>query len=444
MASSSTTMTTQQPPPPPSPPPPSPPPPPPMSVLDPSVLHASKRKRTGNLVLQDYPVNVPNSPVVSFFGFSVEAISTQLSSQVVTTPPDAARSSTTGPHTRSHCPSPEAPGQLPSLSWSFLAHPVLPHLRKWPGLPLAPLTTTPTDGSTPESQSEPPSSPEATEVAPPSLPLKLLSLLDIPPVASSLASHLYGHDLLNLRLLNSTFHGLLSSETSDTGERPYYHTLLLKSLLCPRQDTISEPAGVSCKSAGGNVGPCVLCSETICTTCVSPEIWTVKRYRYICPPCCGPSNDPTCRCQDALWLCRRCYKTHWLADLEYDAGGWFTNHAVTCGLCNAVHTHKTDARLPEPTSYLRGKKMEFKEWFVRVKPVAGTKGEEQRRPVGCSWCRKRVDPKQEEWTLRPVAIRRGEEKGRVWIRELERRRREREREGRENEEEEEDQQPAGN
>jgi hypothetical protein len=90
--------------------------------------------------------------------------------------------------------------------------------------------------------------------------------------------------------------------------------------------------------------------------------------------------------------------------------------------------------------------MEFKEWFVRAKPVGGTggtKGEEKRRPVGCAWCRKRVDPKREEWTLRPVAIRRGEEKGRVWIRELERRRKEREREGREGEEEEEEeQQPA--
>jgi len=264
MDSSSTSMTTQQPPPPP-PPPPSPPPPPPMSVLDPSVLHASKRKRTGNLLLQDYPVNVPNSPVVSFFGFSVETIPTRPPSQVTATPPDPARSSTVISLTRSHCPSPEAPEQLSSLSWSFLAHPVLPHLRKWPGLPLAPPTTTSTDGSTPESQPAPQSSPETAEAASPSPPLKLLSLLDITPVTASLASYLYGHDLLNLRLLNSTFRDLLSSETSDTGERPYYHTLLLKSLLCPRQDTVSEPVGVVCKSAGGNVGPCILCSEMICS-----------------------------------------------------------------------------------------------------------------------------------------------------------------------------------
>jgi hypothetical protein len=37
----------------------------------------------------------------------------------------------------------------------------------------------------------------------------------------------------------------------------------------------------------------------------------------------------------------------------------------------------------------------------------------------------RVDPQKEDWGLRPAAIRRGEEKGKRWIREMERRRRER-------------------
>lgn len=45
-----------------------------------------------------------------------------------------------------------------------------------------------------------------------------------------------------------------------------------------------------------------------------------------------------------------------------------------------------------------------------------------RRPVACAWCVKRVDAETENWELRPDKIRIGEERGRQWMLELERRR----------------------
>ena len=49
-----------------------------------------------------------------------------------------------------------------------------------------------------------------------------------------------------------------------------------------------------------------------------------------------------------------------------------------------------------------------------------------RRPVACAWCVKRVDTETENWEHRPEKIRIGEERGRMWIVELERRRLEKE------------------
>lgn len=42
--------------------------------------------------------------------------------------------------------------------------------------------------------------------------------------------------------------------------------------------------------------------------------------------------------------------------------------------------------------------------------------------MACGWCHKRVDPEKEDWFLRPETIRKGEEKGKIWLEELERRR----------------------
>lgn len=147
-----------------------------------------------------------------------------------------------------------AAGQLPETSWSFLAHPALRLLPKWPALyENDTVTTRPLVGKTLE---EPVVSRN---------PLTLLSLLDIPPIAASLAGQLYGHDLLNLRCLNRQFHSLLSSERAQKSSRTYYEVLLLKTLLCPRTDISLEPVGTPCLSAGGNVGPCVFCDDIVCT-----------------------------------------------------------------------------------------------------------------------------------------------------------------------------------
>lgn len=148
---------------------------------------------------------------------------------------------------------PPAAGQLEPSNWSFLAHPALRLLPKWPAL----YTNTTTLARIS-------SSPAAAAPPPRSTPLNLLSLLDIPPIAASLAANLYGHDLLNLRRLNTAFCSLLTAETSENSSRPYYHVLLRKTLLCPRTDITTEPVGTACCSAGGNVGPCVFCDVIIC------------------------------------------------------------------------------------------------------------------------------------------------------------------------------------
>lgn len=41
------------------------------------------------------------------------------------------------------------------------------------------------------------------------------------------------------------------------------------------------------------------------------------------------------------------------------------------------------------------------------------------RPVSCSWCTKMVDPRKEDYKLRPEKIARGETRGRLWMAELE-------------------------
>jgi hypothetical protein len=84
-----------------------------------------------------------------------------------------------------------------------------------------------------------------------------------------------------------------------------------------------------------------------------------------------------------------------------------------CHNCQEPYTHKKDPRLPVQFR----KRVGFRNFYVRAS--------EKRRPVGCGWCGLRVDPQKEDWGLRPAAIRRGEEKGKRWIREMERRRRER-------------------
>lgn len=59
------------------------------------------------------------------------------------------------------------------------------------------------------------------------------------------------------------------------------------------------------------------------------------------------------------------------------------------------------------------------------KRVAATE-EGRRRPVACAWCVRRVDADVEDWGLRPEKIRRGEERGKRWMAELERRKAEKE------------------
>ena len=245
-----------------------------------AVTHVPKRKRTGNLVLADYPDNI-DPPVVSLFDYA--ASQSLASSDSSTTGSTIEQTCSMATVSRPCCPSPqlssdlEIPDKNPTssstLAWAFLSHPSLRLLRKWPGLYAEAKVAIPTE--LPTSRRQPVPHSPATEVPsendavtfkpPPVAPLKLLSLLDIPPIASSLASHLYGHDLLNLRLLNSGFFNLLSSRKSPTSKRPYFHTLLLKSLLCSRSDTISEPTGFPCISSGGNVGPCSLCSTILCS-----------------------------------------------------------------------------------------------------------------------------------------------------------------------------------
>lgn len=166
-----------------------------------------------------------------------------------------------------------SPSPSTSSTWTFLSHPSLRLLPKWPGLyssssssssssSLTHLSTPPYRSSNPKVISSLPTPPHTTSPQHP--PLHLLSLLSHPPLASSLASHLYGHDLLNLRLLSTSFSSLLSATTSQNSARSYFHSLLQKSLLCPRADTVSDPPGVACSSKGGNVGPCISCSRIIC------------------------------------------------------------------------------------------------------------------------------------------------------------------------------------
>ena len=107
---------------------------------------------------------------------------------------------------------------------------------------------------------------------------------------------------------------------------------------------------------------------------------------------------------------------------------------MTCFLCAETRTQKTDSRVPAGWD----DDFRFREWIFGAKTEVRARGkgkrvlvagEQARRPVGCAWCRKRIDAKREEWGLRPDVIRRGEERGQRWIDELERRKREREAEG---------------
>jgi len=397
-------------------------------------LPATKRKRTA----KPHPSSpsltfaASNAPIVSFGSSALQALASATgATEAAPRPPPR---------------SPRSPGGN-SFHWSFLSHPVLKHLRKWPGLAssssssstasVAVAATAPAPQHDHDPASVSPSSSSPPLTASNDVSLKFARLLSIPPIASSIASGLYGRDLLSLRVLNRTFHDVLSTQVSNDGQRPYYHTLLLKSLLCTRVDVTTEPIGIACKGAGGNVGPCMLCATPICSvcsslatvisshrketnlqrqTCVYPEIWTIRRYRYLCPGCCSSANSKACACQSNIWMCRPCYKTHWIEDLDYDtAGQWIDPTAsATCHRCKGTQTVKSDSRLPS----LPGRRT-FRGWFV---DPTGKK----RRPVSCGWCAGRVDPKVEDWTLRPLAIKRGEERGRNWIREMERRRKERE------------------
>jgi hypothetical protein len=224
-----------------------------MSTTLDTSLPAAKRKRTGNLLLSDYPLAASTTPVVSFFGYSVAP------------PPTVSAATQTQGTAQTHTQVPRRRPEDNHFAWSFLSHPILQHLRKWPGLdpddhkdssslPASIITTAP------EHQSAPPK----PELAPQSTALNLLKLLEIPPIASSLTSYLYGHDLLALRTLNRSFQAALSTQSSEEGNHSYYHMLLLKSMLCSRNDTATEPFGTACKSAGGNVGPCMLCARVIC------------------------------------------------------------------------------------------------------------------------------------------------------------------------------------
>lgn len=144
-----------------------------------------------------------------------------------------------------------------ATAWSFLSHPAVQFLPRWPaGEPSTPPEQQPTPVSTP-----PPA--PALERRP---PLLLLRLLNVPPVAAALAENLYGHDLRSLRQLNRAFYTLLgpSARARQLGQRSYYETLLRKSLLCPREGCDTEPRGTPCTSRGGNVGPCVFCETVIC------------------------------------------------------------------------------------------------------------------------------------------------------------------------------------
>lgn len=186
---------------------------------------------------------------------------------------------------------------------------MLPYLRKWPGSQPQPgaaaslprVSPPPLPAQSAQSAEAGQTAPAAAPVLAAPAPLRLLSLLDIPPVASAIASHLYGHDLRSLRQLNSDFHSLLSARTAELpvqlpapeqtqlpvpGERrrrPYYHVLLLKSLLCPRRDPVSEPVGVPCKSRGGNVGPCALCERVICSVTPLPPQSSQPRSSSLLP-----------------------------------------------------------------------------------------------------------------------------------------------------------------
>lgn len=154
-----------------------------------------------------------------------------------------------------------------------------------------------------------------------------------------------------------------------------------------------------------------------------------------------------------LWTCRKCYTPRWLEDLQYSSGGWTSASGSTCGLCKVEYTYEKDHRLP--FTYDSKKREAFKNWMESsAAPIVSSRGKRarkprlpgqfsvktvpdstlhvRRRPVACGWCHKRVDPEKEDWFLRPEKIRLGEEKGKMWIEEMERRR-QRERETYENE-----------
>jgi hypothetical protein len=277
--------------------------------MDLSIAHAPKRKRPSNLLLADYPVNQLNSPVVSFFGNSIFPAPTnsisptiQLPLPLSSDPPSidvdielfSASSRSLCPlepisdrNLKDKTPSQSSASSESERSWSFLGHPSLRLLPKWPGLysavppscashRLLPVTTSPSE-THPAPSLEGDGAP--TENNSPQ-PLDLLSLFSISPIAASLASNLYGHDLLSLRCLNSTFSRLLSTEVTVDYKRPYYHALLLKSLLCPREGTDSDPMGLKCSSTGGNVGPCVFCKTVVCTVLL-PSLDLVCREFFV-------------------------------------------------------------------------------------------------------------------------------------------------------------------
>lgn len=218
-------------------------------------LPATKRKRTGKSQPSLSFAAAAAAPIVSF-GSSTLQVSTSAAGATEAAP-------------RAPLRSPQPPNNN-SFHWSFLSHPVLEHLRKWPGLSSTAevaVTATPSAAGGDPSPASPSPPPPTTSA---DVPQKFARLLSIPPIASSIASGLYGRDLLSIRLLSSAFHDVLSTQISGDGQRPYYHTLLLKSLLCKRTDVATEPLGTACKSAGGNVGPCVLCATPICSVCFIP------------------------------------------------------------------------------------------------------------------------------------------------------------------------------
>ncbi|KAL7267881.1 hypothetical protein RUND412_009515 [Rhizina undulata] len=492
-----------------------------------------------------------------------------------------------------HPPTPpmtiNTPPPLPvdsNLHWGFLTTAALLQLPRWPGslTPQIRRRSSWRDRSmTPESFHSLSPSPAMLDVTPPTTPrpevpsslkpFPLLQLLSIPPIASSIASALYGHDLRTLRALNREFYEFLyprrtlppaflpdeadSAEDDEVGfhsepgeswpeslmnvekystlkiqkiagkrirkkediadgRRSYYHVLLRKTMLCPRTacEGQTEPRGRNCTSAGGN-------------TCVSPEIWTTNRYRYLCPRCISPrrhqlkfnapltpastplrnpltvptqiafsydsrppstpstpynplTHRPTgprrgyCTCQVNPWVCRTCYTDRWVKDLLYSRVEW--SKACKCLDCGEIWDHSKDPRVPkgaEGADDRERRKGLFLSWVmegVRKSRIAspipsssassatssgseaakedgrsdekkpgvdkrrrGGKGgkvkikvkerdrvverERERagiRPVGCSWCLKRIDAECEEWTAVPDTIRRGQEKG--WAR----------------------------